>query len=164
MNTSAPPRKTRARKPSHFGSYRKVSPAGSAVESFASIGSIGGSMGNGIARKLINNLRRSMSPGDTTRSEASAMTARPQRDQDQSDSDDFRGASMSFLEHLDELRKRLIVSCVAIGVGMLVAFAFVQRLVDFIVTPILKALPPGSSLVSIRPGETFSFYLNVSFI
>jgi hypothetical protein len=34
-----------ARKPSHFGSKSQPSPAGSSVASFASIGSIGGSIG-----------------------------------------------------------------------------------------------------------------------
>ena len=41
------PRKTIARNPSHFGSYRKPSPTGSSVASFASIGSIGGAIANG---------------------------------------------------------------------------------------------------------------------
>ncbi len=46
MNASSPPRKTIARKPSHFGSYRKLPPAGIASAVFASIGSIGGAIAN----------------------------------------------------------------------------------------------------------------------
>src|SRR5882757_5563060 len=42
MNTSAAPRNTIARKPSHLGSYRNAPSEGSSVASFASIGSIGG--------------------------------------------------------------------------------------------------------------------------
>src|SRR5205823_8794529 len=38
------PRKTRARKPSHFGSNRWSPPCGSSSASFASIGSTGGAM------------------------------------------------------------------------------------------------------------------------
>src|SRR5437773_7328723 len=45
MNNSDPPRKTIARNPSHFGSYRNA-PTGSSSASFASIGSIGGSTAN----------------------------------------------------------------------------------------------------------------------
>jgi sec-independent protein translocase protein TatC len=71
---------------------------------------------------------------------------------------------MGFLEHLDELRARLIRSCVAIGVGMVVAFAFYDRLADIVLEPIMRSLPPGSALVFIRPGEGFSFYLNISLI
>src|SRR5580700_8560184 len=47
MNTSGPPRKTIARKPSHFGSYSRPPPAGSSSASLASIGSIGGVIANG---------------------------------------------------------------------------------------------------------------------
>jgi len=83
-----------------------------------------------------------------------------------SDPEDEDGGNgrMGFLEHLDELRTRIIRSCVAIGVGMLVAFVFVDRLADLVLAPIERSLPPGSSLVFIRPGEAFSFYLNVALI
>src|SRR5205809_209191 len=60
---------------------------------------------------------------------------------------------MGFLEHLDELRKRIIRSCVAIAAGMLVAFFFVDRLGDFILAPTLKTLPPGE--------DTFDLYKNM---
>src|SRR5688572_13907156 len=46
MKRSDDPRNTIARKPSHFGSYMRPSPVGSRSASFASIGSIGGSIGN----------------------------------------------------------------------------------------------------------------------
>ena len=71
---------------------------------------------------------------------------------------------MGFLEHLDELRTRIIRSCIAIGVGMVVAFAFYDRLADIVLDPITRSLPPGTALVFIRPGEGFAFYLNISLI
>ena len=37
---------------------------------------------------------------------------------------------MGFLEHLDELRTRLIRSCLAIAAGMGIAFGFVNRIAD----------------------------------
>ncbi|HEY1911869.1 MAG TPA: twin-arginine translocase subunit TatC [Vicinamibacterales bacterium] len=82
------------------------------------------------------------------------------------DEDDTSGGTgrMGFLDHLDELRQRLIRSCVAIGAGMLVAFFFVDRIGDFILAPTLKALPAGDALIFTRPGEGFAFYLDVSFI
>jgi sec-independent protein translocase protein TatC len=78
--------------------------------------------------------------------------------------DDAGEGRMGFLEHLDELRQRLIRSCIAIGVGMLVAFFFYDRIADFVLAPTLRALPPGTDLISTRPGETFSFYVNVALI
>src|SRR5580765_819544 len=78
--------------------------------------------------------------------------------------DDRRERRMGFLEHLDELRVRIIRAGIAVGIGMLIAFAFYQRLGDFVLQPILASLPAGSALVVIKPGEGFSFYLNVSLI
>jgi sec-independent protein translocase protein TatC len=71
---------------------------------------------------------------------------------------------MGFLDHLDELRKRIIRSCVAIGVGMLIAFAFVNRISDFVLAPTLRMLPSDTSLIFTRPGELFSFYLDLALI
>jgi sec-independent protein translocase protein TatC len=87
-----------------------------------------------------------------------------QRRSDDAPDDDAREGKMGFLEHLDELRTRIIRSCAAIGVGMLVAFVFHDRLADIVLAPIERSLPPGSSLGFIRPGEAFSFHLNVAFI
>src|SRR5205809_1014315 len=94
----------------------------------------------------------------------SEMPAVPHRLAPDEPENDGREGRMGFLEHLDELRTRIIRSCIAIGVGMLAAFAFVDRLANIVLTPIVGTLPPGSSLVFIRPGEAFSFYLNVAFI
>ncbi len=71
---------------------------------------------------------------------------------------------MGFLEHLDELRQRLIRAVVALGAGMLVSFLFVNRIADFVLAPTLRTLPPGAELIATKPGETFSFYLNVALI
>ncbi len=78
--------------------------------------------------------------------------------------DDPRERRMGFLEHLDELRTRIIRATAALAAGMLVAFAFYQRLGDFVLEPVIRTLPAGSSLVFIKPGEAFSFYLNISLI
>jgi sec-independent protein translocase protein TatC len=48
--------------------------------------------------------------------------------------------------------------------GSLAAFAFVDRLADFVLAPTIQALPRGASLIYTRPGEGFSFYLDVAFI
>jgi len=78
--------------------------------------------------------------------------------------DDAADGRMGFLEHLDELRQRLIRACIALVAGMLVAFLFVNRIADFVLAPTLRTLPPGTDLIATRPGETFSFYLNVALI
>ena len=60
---------------------------------------------------------------------------------------------MGFLEHLDELRTRLIRSCLAIAAGMGIAFGFVNRIADFVLAPTLRMLPPGGSLIMTGPGR-----------
>jgi sec-independent protein translocase protein TatC len=78
------------------------------------------------------------------------------------DDDESQGASMSFLEHLDELRKRIINSCIAIGVGILVGFAFIDRIFNFLMAPTRKVLPPGVKIIYTQPGEAFAMYINIS--
>ena len=79
--------------------------------------------------------------------------------------DEEAGGTMGFLDHLDELRSRLIKSCVAIGIGMVVAYAFVDRIALFVLGPTLVALPPGTEgLQTTRLGEGFAFYLDIALI
>ena len=78
--------------------------------------------------------------------------------------DDESDARMGFIEHLEELRVRLIRCCIAIAIGMLIAFGFVDRLVDTLLASIEGALPAGTSLVFIKPPEGFSLWLNVALV
>src|SRR6266849_7101215 len=73
-----------------------------------------------------------------------------------------RLGGMSFLDHLEELRKRLIRSCIAIASGVVVAFFFVDRIVAFVFAPMRKALPPGTTLIYTAPGEAFALYVNIA--
>lgn len=83
---------------------------------------------------------------------------------EESDDGDLPDGKMGFLDHLDELRTRIIRSLVAIGAGMLIAFFFYDRIGDFILAPALRAMPPGSTLIFTKPGEGFAFYLDVALI
>jgi len=80
------------------------------------------------------------------------------------DDDSAAAGKMSFLEHLDELRKRIVRSCLAIAVGVVATFAFIQPIFDFILAPTRKALPPGVKLIYTEPGEAFSLYITVALI
>jgi len=70
---------------------------------------------------------------------------------------------MSFLEHLEELRKRLIVSFVALGVAFLVCWNFADRIFGWLDQPLAKFLPPGEKLVFTRLTEPFMLYMKVAF-
>ncbi|HEX4347803.1 MAG TPA: twin-arginine translocase subunit TatC [Vicinamibacterales bacterium] len=71
---------------------------------------------------------------------------------------------MSFLDHLDELRKRIVNSVIAIGVGILVSFAFIERIFNFLLAPTRRVLPPGVKIIYTEPGEAFGMYITVSLI
>jgi sec-independent protein translocase protein TatC len=76
--------------------------------------------------------------------------------------DDVEGGRMSFLEHLDELRRRLVVSIAAVFVGFLVAFAFVDRVFAFIMRPLQAVLPEGGKLIYTEPAEAFLLYIKAA--
>jgi sec-independent protein translocase protein TatC len=89
----------------------------------------------------------------------------PELDQDESDLElSDSGGKMSFLEHLDELRKRIIRAVIAVGVGFLIACFFIQQLFDFIMKPLQALLPEGGTLVYTDPTEAFVLYIKIAAI
>src|SRR3954462_13584993 len=78
------------------------------------------------------------------------------------DDDNSAAGKMSFLEHLDELRKRIVNSAIAIAVCVVLGFAFINRIVDFILAPTRCAPPPGVNMIYTEPGEAFSLYVQIA--
>ncbi|MCK5392394.1 MAG: twin-arginine translocase subunit TatC [Deltaproteobacteria bacterium] len=70
---------------------------------------------------------------------------------------------MSFLDHLGELRQRLLWSLLAVLVFFIPAYAFSNEIFEFLMKPLIENLPEGSSLIFTRPAEGFTTYLKVSF-
>ena len=74
---------------------------------------------------------------------------------------------MSFLEHLEELRKRIIWSFVYIAGGFAVCYYFHEQIYGLMQKPImstLKAHGLDQKLVYLNPTDPFNMYLKVSFI
>lgn len=69
------------------------------------------------------------------------------------------GEEATLVEHLDELRTRLIVSLVAVGLAFLVSYYFHETLVDWLMRP----LPDDRELVTLGVAEPFTTSLKVSF-
>lgn len=92
-----------------------------------------------------------------------ARTVPPERPGDD-DLDDEGGGRMSFLDHLDELRRRLVASALSLAVGTLVAFFFIDRIFDFIMRPLYEKLPEGSKLIYTEPTEAFFLKLKIALL
>jgi len=84
--------------------------------------------------------------------------AAPEPPPDQEDD----GARMSFLDHLEELRRRLMISAGAVFVAFLLSFAFINRLFEFIMRPLQAVLPAGGKLIYTEPAEAFLLYMKVA--
>ena len=76
-------------------------------------------------------------------------------DWDDHDPDQDTGGKMSFLDHLDELRRRIIYSVAGVGIGFGIAFFWLTDIFYFIFKPMQAALPAGAQLIYTEPGEQF---------
>ena len=77
--------------------------------------------------------------------------------------DDSAEARMTFLEHLDELRKRITHAVVALLVGFLIAFAFIDRVFAFVYQRLTKDVP-GGHLIYTEPGEAFFLWIKIALV
>jgi sec-independent protein translocase protein TatC len=71
---------------------------------------------------------------------------------------------MPFTGHLEELRKRLIICCVAVGIAFFAAFGFKEDLFRILMRPLISALPPGQKMIFTGLPEAFFVYIEVSII
>jgi len=71
---------------------------------------------------------------------------------------------MSFLEHLDELRKRLLWAIASVGVGFAIAVFFIDAIFAFIMRPMQRLLPAGQTLIYTDPSEAFMLKIKIALI
>ena len=76
-------------------------------------------------------------------------------DWDDHEPEDAASGKMSFLDHLDELRRRIIYALVSVLVGFGAAFFWVDDIFWFVFRPMQAMLPPGQTLIYTEPGEQF---------
>jgi sec-independent protein translocase protein TatC len=73
------------------------------------------------------------------------------------------GGQMTLMEHLTELRKRLVISVIALAVAMLIVTFFYNQLFDFLVEPYRQSLDdPDAKLLQLDPLEGFGVRLKVT--
>src|ERR1700687_444018 len=72
--------------------------------------------------------------------------------------------TMGFLDHLEELRKRIIYSIIAITVGFFACWGYAENIYEIMQRPIMDALQHNglsAKLVYLNPTEPFNLYLKV---
>ena len=69
-----------------------------------------------------------------------------------------------FLGHLEELRKRLVICAIAIGIGFGISYIFAKQLFSYLVLPLTKVLPDDSRLIFTNLPEMFIAYIKVALV
>jgi sec-independent protein translocase protein TatC len=69
-----------------------------------------------------------------------------------------------FTAHLEELRKRLIICFIAVGVGFAGAYGFKEKLFQVLTAPLIRVMKSGDTLIFTNLPEAFFTYLKVSFL
>ncbi len=76
-------------------------------------------------------------------------------------------SAMSFLEHLEELRKRIIYSLIAVAAGFGICWNYAEKIYGYMQAPIMKALAHNhmdQKLVYLNPTEPFNMYLKIGLL
>ncbi len=71
---------------------------------------------------------------------------------------------MTLMEHLGELRTRLVRSFIAVGLAFVVCYTFAEPLFAELCKPLISALPEGSKLIFTALPEAFFVYVKVGFV
>jgi sec-independent protein translocase protein TatC len=71
---------------------------------------------------------------------------------------------MTFLEHLEDLRKRLFYSAIALVVAFVPGWVFSKQLFDILARPVTKFLPVGEKLAYTHLIDPFMLYLKTGFL
>jgi sec-independent protein translocase protein TatC len=79
-------------------------------------------------------------------------------------SDKDQMPTMGFLDHLEELRKRIVYSVIAIAIGFFACWGYAENIYAVMQRPIMEALHNNglsAKLVYLNPTEPFNLYLKV---
>jgi sec-independent protein translocase protein TatC len=69
-----------------------------------------------------------------------------------------------FTAHLEELRSRMIVCFVAVGIGFFAAYFFKEKLFEILMKPLTDVMGPDDKLIFTNLPEAFFVYLKTAFL
>jgi len=75
--------------------------------------------------------------------------------------DNVEASRAPLIEHLIELRQRLVYALITLAVTSVICFLFRFQMWDFLSGPLLRA-DPGATVQSLSPQETFFTFMNLS--
>ena len=88
----------------------------------------------------------------------------PPLDGGETDEDEPEQRPMTLLDHLGELRRRLVRSTLAVVVAFLVCYGFAKELFYYLSLPLLAVMPPDAKFIYTGVAEGFFVDLKVSFV
>jgi sec-independent protein translocase protein TatC len=71
---------------------------------------------------------------------------------------------MPLTAHLEELRRRLIICAIAVGIGFGGSYYFAPEMFEILMAPLAEALPPESTLIFTGVTEAFFTFLKVAIL
>lgn len=94
--------------------------------------------------------------------DASAPPMPPAASDEEEDREEAK--PMTLMEHLGELRSRLIRCCIAVAIAFAACYGVADILFRELRRPLVEALPPGSKLIFTALPEAFFVYLQVGLV
>lgn len=80
------------------------------------------------------------------------------------EAEEAEGKSMGLLDHLGELRQRLVRSVIFAAIGFAICWGFVDQLFDIIMHPLLAVLPDGTHAQYTTLPEAFFTRMEIAFV
>jgi sec-independent protein translocase protein TatC len=71
---------------------------------------------------------------------------------------------MTFLEHLEDLRKRIFLAFISVFIAIIPAYIYSKDIFEFLSRPVNQYLPEGTKLAFRTLTEPFMLYLKVAFL
>jgi len=76
----------------------------------------------------------------------------------------IEGEKIPFTGHLEELRKRIVICFIAIGIGFIVSYGFKEKIFHYLTMPLISAMQADDKLIFTGLPEAFFTYLKVSLL